>query len=313
MNPDVTSPTPAKDPMGMDYIPVYADETAGGMSTNVPGRSSFFLSQDRQQLIGVTTAKVEIRSISYEIRADGKVAFDPELFTAIEEYRQAAQSRSQMTDENLSQQSDDLLASSRTKLKLMGLGDAQIRTLGSRAANPMNLLLPKGNFWVYAEVYEYEMAGLKSGQEIEVQAPSVPGETFSGKISSISPVINPETRTVRVRAMVPDPKQLLRPDSFVNVKIKVDLGRILSVPADSVLHSGDQDFVFLVKDQGHFEPRAVTLGAKAKDLYEIKSGLAEGDTVATAANFLIDSESRLRAAVQKAVTPQTDPKEKTKK
>lgn len=308
MRGEITSPTPAKDEMGMDYVPVYADDEAGPSDSGVPGRSAFTLSAERQQLIGVATTKAVKKPMSYEVRASGTVAYDPDLYTAIEEYRQALTALKAMAggDETLRRQSEALVESSRTKLKLMGLGDGQIRRVGASRASPMGLILPKGNVWIYAEVFEYELGGLKVDQPVEVTSPSAPGKTFTGKLGSISPVLNAQTRSVRVRALVPDPEGLLRPDSFVNVRIKVDLGERLTVPADAVLHSGDQDFVFVAKEKGRFEPRNVKVGAKANAEFEILSGLAEGDTVVSAANFLIDSESRLRGAVQpKATAPQS--------
>ncbi|MCM2279866.1 MAG: efflux RND transporter periplasmic adaptor subunit [Oligoflexia bacterium] len=279
---------------------------------SVNGRTGFSLSLEKQQLIGVATTKAEMRSLDHEVRATGKVAFDPDLFTAIEEYRQALQTRAQMVESpysGLKSQADGMVASALTKLKLMGLSSAQIRSLVG-SANAMNLLLPKGSVWIYAEVFEYEVSGLKAGQKVEVTTPAAPGKLFVGKISSISPIVNSPTRTVRVRAEVPDPTGLLRPDTFANVKINVEMGERLTVPEDAVLHSGSGEFVFVVKGQGRFEPRPVTLGAKSKDSYEITSGLNAGDSVVSAANFLIDSESRLRAALQnmsKSETPQAVP------
>jgi len=299
MDSKVTSPVPAKDGMGMDYVPVYSDEAGGVAEANpIPGHASFSLSQDRQQLIGVTMARVAFQPLSYAVRASGRVAFDPDLYTAIEEYRQAVFSRSQMTDPGMREQSNDLIRSSRTKLKLMGISDAQIADLASKDSDPMNLLLPSGRVWVYAEIFEYELAGIKPGLQVEVEVPSLPGKVFTGRVSSISPVVDSPTRTVRVRASVPDPEGLLRPDTYVNVKIRIDLGKHLSVPEDSVLHSGDDSFVFVVKDEGRFEPRAIRTGAQTEDDYEVLSGLSEGETVVTAANFLIDSESRLRGVLR---------------
>lgn len=302
MRGEITSAVPAKDEMGMDYIPVYEDQAEGTVS-GVDGRAGFSLSKERQQLIGVTSKAVVMEPLKLEIRATGKAAFDPELYTAVEEYRQALMSRSQMTSgpfDSIKQQSNELVSSSKTKLRLMGLTDGQIRKLGSGGTNVMNLILPKGNVWIYAEVFEYEVGGLKEGQTVEVVAPSVAGKTFAGTITSISPILNPLTRTVRVRALVPDPDGALRPDTFVNVKIQVDLGSKLVVPVDAVLHTGDSDFVFVLQEKGHFEPRKVTLGAKTHELYEVAAGLAAGETVVTSANFLIDSESRLRGVLQNA-------------
>ena len=301
MQPDVTSPVPSKDEMGMDYIPVYEEEANQSDTSNVSGRASFQLSHERQQLIGVTSTEVTQHELTQEIRASGKVAFDPELFTAIEEYRQSLAAHKEMSNStyaDLKEQTEALLRSTEIKLQLLGLNKKQIEMLGKVGSDSMNLLLPKGEVWIYAEVFEYEIAGLKSGQRIEVLVPSIPGKTFSGTLSSISPILNAPTRTFRVRAEVPDPDGELRPDTFVNVKIKVEYGKKLAVPLDSVIHTGDQNIVFVIKGKGIFEPRAVTVGVKTKDYYEIISGLTEGEIVATAANFLIDSESRLRSVIK---------------
>jgi len=299
MNPSVTSKVPAKDEMGMDYVAVYDDEVSDSAVTTVDGRSSFNLSQERQQLIGVKTTTVQTRPLNFEIRATGRVAFDPELYTTIEEYKQAVQSRREMGANpypGLKEQADELISSAKTKLRLMGLTDDQIR--GLSRANAMNLLLPKGTVWVYAEVFEYEAAGLKVGQNIEATASTISGKVFTGKIAAISPILNAPTRTIRVRAEVPDPENLLRPDTYLNVKIKIDLGTKLAVPEDAVLHSGQQTFVFIVKGQGKFEPKAVVVGKKTNNFYEVLDGLSDGDSVVVGANFLIDSESRLRSALQ---------------
>ncbi len=308
MHPSVTSDHPGRCPIcGMDLQkadggePVTSKENKKSETSDVSGRASFPLSKERQQLIGVTSTQATLQELSYEVRASGKVAFDPDLFTAIEEYRQALQSRKQMEKsmfKDLKEEADQMVMSSKTKLKLMGLADTQLNALADKHTNPMNLLLPKGTVWIYAEVFEYEISGLKQGQALEAQAPSLPGKTFTGIVSSISPVLNTNTRTFRVRGEVPDPEEVLRPDTFVNVRIKIEFGKRLAVPLDSVLHSGDQNFVFVVKEQGIFEPRMVKVGVKTQEYYEILSGLSEGETVVTAANFLIDSESRLRNALK---------------
>ncbi len=301
MNPKVTSPTPAKDEMGMDYIAVYEEDVTEGGSSDVAGRASFPLSKEKQKLIGVTSTQAVLRELSTDVRASGKVAFDPDLFTAIEEYRQALQSKDQMGKsmfKDLREDAQQLVTSSETKLKLLGLTDSQIQALADKKTDPMSLLLPKGKVWIYAEVFEYEMSGLKQGQELQAEAPALPGKTFTGTISSISPILNTPTRTFRVRGEVPDPEGVLRPDTFVNVKIKMEFGKRLAVPLDSVLHSGDNSFVFVVKDQGVFEPRMVKVGVKTQEYYEILSGVSEGETVVTGANFLVDSESRLRNALK---------------
>ncbi len=302
MHPAVTSDKPGICPICHMNLEKVEDEKSAphtAPSSAVQGRAAFSLTPERQQMIGVTTAKVSVRSLGYEVRASGRVAFDPELFTAIEEYRQALMSRGQMKDDVMQGQANEMIGSAKTKLKLMGLSDDQIRTLSSEKTSSMSLLLPKGTVWVYAEVFEYEVAGLKSGLKIEVEAPSIPGKVFVGKLSSINPVVNSPTRTVRVRASVPDPTGLLRPDTFMNVKIKVDLGEKLAVPENAVLFSGEKAFVYVVKEQGRFEPHPIRTGLKAQSYYEVLSGLNDGDTIVTSANFLIDSESKLRGVLEK--------------
>lgn len=301
MQPSITSKVPSKDEMGMDYIPVYEGDEDNVNSSTVAGRATFPLSAENQQTIGVTTATVSRRPMSREIRATGRVAYDPELFAAIEEYRQALLARQQLKNssyEGFVEQSSALVKSSETRLKLLGLTDEQIRQVARGGSQAINLILPQGKVWIYAEVFEYEVTGLKPGQKIEAEAPSIPGEVFKGTISSISPVLNAPTRTIRVRAEVPDPKGLLRPDTYLNVRILTSLGEQLSVPDTAVLFSNNQAYVF-VKDAGErFHPRAVQLGSKVKAFYEVKEGLEEGEVVVTGANFLLDSESRLQAVIQ---------------
>ncbi len=307
MQPSITSKVPAKDEMGMDYIPVYEGAEDNTNASTVEGRASFPLTPESQQKIGVTTTVVKRQPMAREIRATGRVAFDPELFAAIEEYRQALEARQQLKDSSYQgfvEQSAALVKSSETRLKLLGLTDAQISQLARGGSQAMNLILPKGRVWIYAEVFEYEVTGLKAGLRIEAEAPSIPGETFKGTIASISPVLNAPTRTIRVRAEVPDPKGLLRPDTFLNVRLMTDIGETLAIPHDAVLFSHNQAFVF-VKDAGErFHPRAVKLGDSANGFYEVKEGIELGESVVTAANFLLDSESRLQAVIlQKEETP----------
>jgi Cu(I)/Ag(I) efflux system membrane fusion protein len=308
MQPSITSKVPSKDEMGMDYIPVYEGDEGNTNSSTVEGRASFPLNVESQQKIGVTTTVVSRQPMSREIRATGRVAYDPELFAAIEEYRQAILARQQLKNSSYQgfvEQSAALVKSSETRLKLLGLTDAQIKQLARGGSQAMNLILPKGKVWIYAEVFEYEVTGLKAGQKIEAEAPSIPGEVFKGTIASISPLLNAPTRTIRVRAEVPDPKGLLRPDTYLNVRILTSLGEKIAVPDHAVLFSNNQAYVF-VKDAGeNFHPRAVQLGAKVQGHYEVKEGLEAGEVVVTSANFLLDSESRLQSVIlQKEGAPE---------
>ncbi len=307
MGGDATSLTPMKDEMGMDFIPVYEDEITLKPSALLDGRAAFLLSEVGQQLIGVKKATAEKRSIDYEIKSSGRVAFDPNLFAAISDYRVAKEAarNTRHTVPSVRQNSDALVAAAKLKLQLLGISEEQIRNFESNSFDTMSLLLPQGRVWVYADVYEYELPYLKVGQQIDVDSPLFSTEHFTGKLVSISPLINPSTRTISIKADVADPKHLLKPDMFLTVRTLIPLGEQVVIPEDAVVHTGDADLVFLLDSNGHFQPRKISLGVKTKGKAIVLSGLVAGETVAAGANFLIDSESRLRAVVQNANSAQS--------
>jgi Cu(I)/Ag(I) efflux system membrane fusion protein len=151
--------------------------------------------------------------------------------------------------------------------------------------------------WVYASVYEYELKGLKGGQVVEATSEAFPGEVFRGKITFVSPTIEPSSRTVSVRAEFSNPNEKLKPEMFVNAAIKIDLPMSIAVPVTAVLSTGQRQVVWVKKTDGVFEPRLVTLGERAGNYYQILSGIDEGETVVTSGGYLIDSESQLQTAV----------------
>ena len=299
MRPDVTSPVPAKDEMGMDYIPTYMDDL-GGAQSEVPGHAAFTLSGERQQLIGVRKARVERKPLEEEIRAVGKVAYDPGLYQAIVEYREAITAKQRLKDSRLPEAHEGANAVVRAatlRLKQMGVSEQQIREIGEAGRDPVNLLLPGKSVWVYAQVYEYESDLVRPGAAATLTAPSLPGRTFAARVTSVDPILDAQTRTARVRMQVATPGEELRPESFVQVKIQVPSPPRLVIPSDAVLHTGEHQIVFVVKGEGTFEPRSIVLGRETQGHVEVLSGLDEGDEIVTSANFLIDSESRFRAAL----------------
>lgn len=300
MRADVTSPVPAKDEMGMDYIPVRQADLDSGAASDVPGHAPFTLSTERQQLIGVTRTKLEKRALELEIRAAGKVAYDPMLYQAITEYREALKARAAIKNSTMDEAHEGaraVVAASSLKLRQLGISEQQIRELSADGAAPVNLLLPGKSVWVYAQVYEYEVELVHPGQAVDVTTPALPGRTFRATVAAVDPVLHAMTRTVRVRALVQTPDTVLRPETFVHVTIRVPLGEKVAVPEDAVLDTGDHQIVFVVTGTGHFEPRAVQLGREAQGYFEVLSGVEAGEEIVTAANFLIDSESRFRAAL----------------
>jgi hypothetical protein len=153
--------------------------------------------------------------------------------------------------------------------------------------------------WLLAELYEYDLPIVSVGDEALVTLTYEPQRRLRGRITYIYPEVTGETRTGRARIEVDNPDQKLRPGQYANVEIEKDLGEVVVVPDFAVIDTGVRKLVFVRTDAERFEPREVQLGARAEARFAVLSGLREGEQVVTSANFLIDAESRLRAAVEK--------------
>jgi membrane fusion protein, copper/silver efflux system len=283
MNPEITSPVPMKDSMGMDYVPVYEEEQkSSGSSTGVK------ITAEKQQLVGITKETVQIRNLIKEISTVGKVAYDPDLYIAQQEYLEVIKSN---------KIDSDLTAAVERKLYLMGMSQEQIKQLAEQGKPQENLYLPSNDniVWVYSPVYESDLSLVKAGLPIEVTTKAYPGETYTGKIVALNPVIDPMTRAVQARAEVTDTGHKLKPEMYVNVRIQILLGEKLAVSEEAVVDTGERTVVFIALPDGYFETRNVKLGQKAQGYYEVLNGLRAGEEVAAAGNFFIDSESRLKS------------------
>jgi Cu(I)/Ag(I) efflux system membrane fusion protein/cobalt-zinc-cadmium efflux system membrane fusion protein len=151
--------------------------------------------------------------------------------------------------------------------------------------------------WVLGQVNESDLSSVRVGQMVQIELPySSNLNQRQGRIVFISPILDPKTRAVEVRVEFPNPDSALKPDMFVNFKLNIPLGRQLAIPADALLDTGTMQYVFVDKGQGYFEPREVKVSARTEDVVAIETGLKAGEQVVTAANFIIDSESRLRGA-----------------
>ena len=303
MIPGYKADKPGKSPMGMELVPVYEEEAIGGSAASIEGYAPILVSPQKQQLIGVKTAPVQKRAITKSIRTTGRIAYDPELYQAEQEYLSALKTWKQAQAGAISavaEQAKQLIEASRMRLRLMGLSPSLLEEIGTWEGPDRRLLLaePGTEAWVYATIYEYELPFVTLDQILTVDVPSIPGQVFEGAIRSIDTVLDPATRSVRVRALLADPTGLLKPEMFVNATITVPLGEVVAIPDEAVMNTGTRQVVFVAKGQGLFEPRDVTLGVTADGYDEVKRGVAEGETVVTSGNFLVDSESRLKAALQ---------------
>jgi Cu(I)/Ag(I) efflux system membrane fusion protein len=148
--------------------------------------------------------------------------------------------------------------------------------------------------WVIADIYEYELSLIRVGQPARITLAYLPGKAFTSQIEYIYPTISPDTRTAKVRLTLPNTDGKLKPQMFTNVEIRINLGRRLTIPESAVIDTGKGQVVYVDRGGGAFEPREVQLGLRADGDAEVLRGLKAGETVASSANFLIDSEAQLK-------------------
>lgn len=255
--------------------------------------------------------------------------YSPELVSTQEEYLLALDARRDWSKSPISEVSEggNLLAeSARRRLKLWDISETQIRALEESREPKKTLTLyspftgyvlekevNRGQFveagmrlykiadlstvWLIADIYEYELPLIRLGQQAAVRLAYYPGEAFAGKAIYIYPYLDPQTRTAKVRFEFPNPKGKLKPEMFADVELTVRLGERLTVPEGAVIDTGTRKVVIVDRGSGYFEPREVRLGIQAGDAFEVLDGLEAGERVVTSANFLIDSESKLKEAV----------------
>ena len=157
--------------------------------------------------------------------------------------------------------------------------------------------------WVYAEVFQTDIARIKIGDPATVTTDAYPGHAFSGRVNFVWPQVDMTTRTQRVRLVFSNPGMKLTPGMFLNVRLVIPMGRQLIIPASGVLQSGTRQMAFVDHGGGYLEPREIQLGARVGDEFIVQKGLKRGERIVTSANFLIDSESQLQAALGSFVPP----------
>ncbi|MGT2503218.1 efflux RND transporter periplasmic adaptor subunit [Bradyrhizobium guangxiense] len=346
-----TSPVPKKDPMGMNYVPVYeGDDVDDGTVKLSPGKI---------QRTGVKSEPAERRPIRLAVKAPGTIQLDERRVSVIamraESFVQkvadvttgtrvkAGQPLMEIYSSAVASAAAEYLSTmtSRTTggIEAYGRGSRQrlmnldvpepvitelerthvvpvtVRWSAPRdgivlersaiegmRANPGDVLFRIADIsmvWALIDVAERDLGSVAVGQPVTIRARSFPGRTFSGKIAVIYPQVNRDTRTARVRIELANPDAVLLPDMYVDADIDAaDPAPVLAVPEDSVLDTGARQSVLVDKGEGRIEPREVKLGRRGGGYIEVRDGLAAGEAVVTSANFLIDAESNLKAALK---------------
>jgi Cu(I)/Ag(I) efflux system membrane fusion protein len=347
--PDI-SPVPKKDPMGMDYVPVYEGDDEDG--------SALKIARGKLQRTGVRSEPAARRILTTPIRAPGVVEADEHKqmvvalrFDAFIEklgpittgsfvrkgepmmrlYSSALSAAAAQYLTDLSARDAAFLESprgARQRLENLGLPESMIKdiqrakqgTLSVEWPAPLTGFVTEHNVvegmqaktgdtlfriadistvWVLADVAERDLGSIAAGQTATVHPRGYPGRSFTGKITLVYPTINKETRTTRVRIELANPDYVLKPNMYANVEIASGSEQsVLAVPDNAVIDSGTRKIVIIDKGEGRFEPREVQLGRRGGGYIEIQDGIAADDKVVVAANFLIDAESNLNAALQ---------------
>jgi len=254
--------------------------------------------------------------------------YSPDLLATQDEYLLAVKTQAQLAASPLAEvkaNAASLVASTRGRLRLWDVTDAQMATLDRRGtAEPvLTVYAPSSGIvlkrealpgkyvepgttlyevadlsrvWISADIYESEVAAVTLNQPASVTFAAYPGEIFRGNVSYIYPSLNTDARTVRVRLELPNPGLKLKPGMFGTVTVQTDAVRTLVVPKEAVLDTGLRQLVFLDRGEGAYAPYPVKLGRRNQDDVEVLEGLKEGDRIVTSANFLLDAESKLASA-----------------
>ena len=358
-----TSPVPKKDPMGMDYIAVFA----GAADEEPAAANQLKFSTDKVQKMGVRTEPAQLRLLDKTVRAAGRIepderrlvtvasryegyverlhvnatgqavakgqplfeVYSPELVSAQREYAIAAQGvvSLQGADSPAQLGMARLVESSLQRLKNWEISEEQIKTLvaSGETKRSMTFRSPASGIvmekkalqgmrfmpgemlyqiadlsavWVVADVFEQDLALVKTGARARVTINAYPDKVFMGTVSYVYPTLKPETRTVPVRVELANPGLLLKPGMFAQVELGVSAkAKVITVPLSAVIDSGTRQIILLAQGDGRFTPREVKLGARSDNYVEVLDGVKEGELVVVAANFLIDAESNLKAAI----------------
>jgi Cu(I)/Ag(I) efflux system membrane fusion protein/cobalt-zinc-cadmium efflux system membrane fusion protein len=266
--------------------------------------------------------------------------YSPQLVTTQKEYLQAIDYAERMKDSGypeIAARASSLVESARQRLRYWDITDAQIRDLkksreakrtlavtspvngvvvekmdqaleGMRVTPGMNLykLVDLSTIWVEVEIFENQVPWVKVGQWARVELPYEPGLHYRGRVRFVYPYFDDKTRTMKASIELPNPRGGLKADMYADVNIEVpSVTNVLTVPEESVIHSGKRNIVVLDRGNGRFEVKEVALGVNGSGVWEVQAGIEDGDRIVVSSQFLIDSESNLQEAIRKMISRQS--------
>ncbi|WP_244914841.1 efflux RND transporter periplasmic adaptor subunit [Rhizobium sullae] len=178
----------------------------------------------------------------------------------------------------------------------------------AKPGDPLFRIADTSHVWIIADIPEFDLASIQKGVPVAVRVRSLPGQIFEGTVDLIYPEIQQETRTTKVRIELPNPDGILMANMYADVEIEAGVQEpVVAVPNSAVIDTGDRQVVFIDKGDGKFEPKDVALGMRGEEQTEITKGIAAGDQVVVAANFLLDAESNLNSALSGMATEEVKP------
>ncbi len=296
MHPQIHRDEPGNCPIcGMKLVPVYAAKDPGhdheAMGGGAGQRGPVQLDEARRQWMGLRVEPAAKRKLKRELAVSARIASDPDLLVAQSDYLAARRTGGG----ELGGLQSSLVLAAKNRLRLLGMDEAEIADLGKRGRADSGLLLltPGQPLWIYASVFETDLPWISPGMGAELELPG--GEKRSLSVDSISPLVDPSTRTANLRLRLNEAPAMLRPGMFLPLRLQAESEASLVVPAEALIDTGTETLVFVEVEPGNYAPRRVQVGRRGSGEVEILAGLKEGEKIVSSGNFLIDSESRLRS------------------
>lgn len=288
MHPQIVSNKPGTCPIcHMKLVKKEKPQEENKIKTKQHDKGLVKLSKEKQVWIGLKTVKVESKKITKTLRFAGNVAYEPEIFTALNEYVESLKHK-EISDHHL-----DLSNVIYNRLLQLGLSREGIRFLISRNLNEL-IIGGKNSAIVVARIYEGELSNVKTNSNVKIYSPSYPNLIFNGKIQAIDEILDPETRTLRAWILTNNIQNSLKPQMLVEIEINIESKNALTIPSNSIIHIGRINIVYKKISETEFITQEIFTGIESENFTEVLSGLNENDEVVENGLFLIDSESKIQ-------------------